>query len=330
MIIRRHRFEWLLFALTALIFCLLLSFRPVPNITNENDTGRYVQRLHESCRGYELDEDLHNKESSYWLFYAVTSPACLVKSDSLFLFEVAAFLPLMFILFAKWGDGTFLWACSLMFSVTGLELMTNAMRQNFAMLLFFGAIVLLQRHRVMALLLGVVAVAAHDSVVFYGPLLLWLAGIRISKKMLRVGGVVMLLMSLVFYSQLIELIQAADEVNTVYRAIYVDESSTLFLLFMVFPLYWVYGLRYFYAKGNISGEERSCIVYSTAVMLICYFVFPAIMYRFAVFAVALQIFMVARSKTPSFVAGGYALTGSLVQLSVMLSISNHYKVLFYG
>lgn len=329
--ISRHQFiEWLSFALTALIFCLLLSFRPVPSIASDNDTGRYVQRLHESCRGYELGEDIQNRGSSYWMFYAATSPACLVKSDSFFMFEVAAFLPLMFILFAKWGNGTFLWASSLLFSVTGLELMTNAMRQNFAMLLFFGAIALLQRHRAMALLLGVMAVVAHDSVVFYGPLLLWLAGVRISKRTLKVGGVVMLFMSLVFYSQLIELIHAADEMNTVYREIYVDESSTSFLLFMVLPLYWVYGLRYFQAKEYISGDERSCIVYSTGVMLIFYFAFPAIMYRTAIFAVALQIFLVTRSKTPSFVAGGYALTGSLVQLIVMLTVSNHYAVLIHG
>ena len=136
--------------------------------------------------------------------------------------------------------------------------------------------------------------------------------------------------SLAFYSQLVGLIQTADDLSAIYRAIYVDESSTAFLLFMALPLYWIYGLRYFYAKGNISGEERSCIVYSTAVMFICYFAFPAIMYRFAIFAVAIQVFLVTRSENPGFVAGGYALIGSLVQLTVMMTVSNHYAVLIHG
>jgi len=48
------------------------------------------------------------------------------------------------------------------------------------------------------------------------------------------------------------------------------------------------------------------------------------------FSVALQIFLAARSEKPGMVAGGYALIGSLVQLSMMLIFSNNYAVLVNG
>ena len=134
---RARLLEWSAFALIAVAFCVLLSFRPIPSMDSANDTGRYVTNLHQFCTG-SFSSDIINKEISYKVFYAVTSPACLSGSDGVFLFEVAAFLPLIFLLFSPWRNGTFPWACSLLFSVFGLELMTNAMRQGLAMLLFFG------------------------------------------------------------------------------------------------------------------------------------------------------------------------------------------------
>lgn len=333
MITRRQLYEWTLFALIALAFCLLLSLRPIPSAGSDNDTGRYVQDLHQYCTG-SVDEKLANKEISYAMFYAVTSPACLTKTDGVFLFEVAAFLPLMFLLFAKWKNGTFLWASSLMFSVFGLELMTNAMRQGFATLLFFGAIALLQRHRVMALLLGLIAVAAHTSVLAFFPFLLWISGVRLSKKMMLAGGAILLSLGisvlLAFQSQLIEFIQAMDGLRATYSLIYADELKSSFILFMVLPLYWVYGVRWLHEKENISSAEKKAVIYSTLLLLASYFVFSYITYRFAIFAVALQVFLVTRSEKPGLVTGGYVFIGLLAHLFVMLTISNHFAVLIDG
>ena len=89
---RRQLFEWSAFALIAVAFCVLLSFRPIPSMDSANDTGRYVTDLHQFCTG-SFSSDIINKEISYKVFYAVTSPACLSGSDGVFLFEVAAFLP---------------------------------------------------------------------------------------------------------------------------------------------------------------------------------------------------------------------------------------------
>jgi len=333
MINRRHFFGWSLFALAATIFCLILAFRPVPQEGSPNDTVRYVLDLHRYCTGT-VEKGMVNKDVSYNFFYAVTSPACLLESDGVFLFEVAAFLPLIFLLFAKWRNGTFLWASSLMFSVIGLELMTNAMRQGLAMLLFFGALALLQRHQALALLLGLIAVAAHTSVLAFFPLLLWISGARLSKKTMLAGGGILMLLSipilLVFYAPIAEFFRTLDDFRTTFSLIYADEMKASFLLFMVLPLYWVYGLRHFFEKTHITGEEKKGLVYSTLLLLTCYLVFPLITYRFAIFAVALQIFLATRSERLGLRAGGYALTGMLVHLFVMLTISNHFAVLIYG
>ena len=329
MINKRQLIEWSLFAVTALLYCLLLSFRPVPALSNANDTGRYVQAFHQYCAGSGIAL-AEGKESSYATFSAATSLACLAKSDGFFLFEVAAFLPLIFLLFVKWRNGTYLWACSLMFSVTGLEMMTNALRQSLATLLFFGAIALLARHRVIALLMVAVAVAAHSSVLIYSPVLLWFAGAHVSKKMLRIGGVALVLLCIVFYAPINAFIDEAMELNTFYGAIYSDALSPSFILFITLPMFWVYGVRHYLAREHISIEEKTALLYSTALLLICYFVFPAILYRFALFGVALQIFLAARSEKPGMVAGGYVLIGSLTHLFVMLTVSNNYAVFING
>lgn len=325
----KRQLGWSLFALTALLCCLLLSFRPVPALNNANDTGRYVHAFHQYCTGADIAE-AENKAASYAIFYAATSPACLAQSDSLFMFEAAAFLPLIFLLFAKWRNGTYLWACSLMFSVTGLEMMTNALRQGLASLLLFGAIALLARHRHLALFMVVTAVAAHSFVLYYSPLLLWFAGVRASKKILSIGVVALILLGIIFYAPINAFIEEALELNTFYRDIYADTLSPSFTLFITLPIFWIYGVRHYLAREHILIEEKIALVYSTALLVICFFAFPAILYRFAFFGAALQIFLAARSGKPGMVAGAYALIGSLVHLFVMLTVSDNYQVLIYG
>ncbi|MDD4912259.1 MAG: EpsG family protein [Sideroxydans sp.] len=329
----RHILEWSLFALIAMLFCLVLAFRPIPQENSPNDTVRYVLDLHRYCTGT-VEKGLVNKDVSYNLFYVVTSPACFLGNDGVFLFEVAAFVPLMFLLFSNWRNGTFLWSSSLMFSVIGLELMTNAMRQSLAMFFFFGALALLHSHRALAILLGLIAVAAHTSVLAFFPLLLWISGARLTKKTMLVGGAILLLLGiallLVFYAPIAEFFRALDDLRTTFSLIYADELKPSFMLFMVLPLYWIYGLRYFFEKAHITGEEKKGLVYSTSLLIVSYVVFPLITYRFAIFAVALQIFLTTRSERSGLMAGSYALSGMLGHLFVMLTISNHFEVLIYG
>jgi hypothetical protein len=328
--IKKNRFiEWSIFALIATVYCLLLALRPVPKITSPSDTGRYVQALHQFCAGSEITQ-AENSELSYRLYLIVTSPACLARSDSLFMFEAAAFLPLIFLLFAKWRNGVILWACSLMFSVIGLEMMTNALRQNLGTLLFFGAIALLQRHRNLAWLFAALAAAIHSSVLFYSPLLILLAGVRLSKKTVFNYGLVLILLGIVFYQQISAFIDQLLISNAFYSEVYKDSLSSFFIFYMIVPIYWIYGVRYFFEKSFISKDEKSCILFTSALLIICFIAFPSILYRFAILGAALQIFITARSEKPGLIAGGFAMAGMLIHLSVMFATSSYYQVLIYG
>ena len=333
MINRKMRFERLLFLGIAFLFCVLLSVRPIPDVSDSNDTVRYVDYLHQYCSGnFSLGKE--NKELSYQLFYAINYPACLAESDGLFLFEVAAFLPLMFLLFSKWRSGTLLWACGLLFSVYGLELMTNAMRQSFSMLIFFGALSLIDKYRNKAILLGLLAVLLHTSALAFYPFLLWMTGVQLKRKTIKVVGFIVVLVSIIsfiyFKVAILEFFIKTDELLTFYSLIYANELKASFLLFMVFPLYFIYGLRWFFEKKNISLIENRAFIYSTMLMMISFIIFPLITYRFAIFAVVMQIFLVTISERKSLKVGWFALLGLIVHLIVMVSISNHFEVLIYG
>lgn len=338
LITRLQLLEWAVFALVAFAFCLLLALRPIPSEKSANDTVRYVSGLHQYCGNALSDSGLINKqinkEISYQIFYSTVSPACWADSDGIFLFEVAAFLPLMFLLFSPWRNGTVLWACSLMFSVYGLELMTNAMRQGLAMLLFFGALSLIQKRPRWALLLGALAVAAHTSVLAFLPMLLWMARHRLSRKWQRIGIALMLFLTLIggalYGGAIAKLLAGLSELRDFYMAIYVEQLSFAFILFMTLPLFYVYSLRYLFERASMTSAERIAIVYSSMLVLVSLIIFPAISYRFAIFAVPLQIFLVSLSGRHSMKIGGFALIGMIIHMSIMLSISKNYAVLING
>lgn len=329
----RYDVEWSVFAAIAFVFCLLLAFRPIPDSGSENDTVRYVTDLHQYC-SEGLSKELVNKQASYQIFYGATSLACLTRSDGVFLFEAAFFIPLMFLLFSSWRNGTVFWAGSLLFSVFGLELMTNAMRQGFAMLLFFGAIALISKYRFSALLLGALAAVAHTSVLAFLPLLLWIASAQFSRKSRWIVGIFSLLFAMIVLfmnqTEILSFIETFDQLRKTYSLIYADELKTSFMAFMILPLYFVYGLRRFLERRNVSLVEHQGVVYSSVLLILCYIFFPYITYRFAIFAVAMQIFLVTLSDRQDVRIGATGLAGLVVHLTVMVSISSHFDELIYG
>jgi hypothetical protein len=321
------------FALVAVAFCLLLSFRPIPAIFSENDTGRYVACLYQYCSGL-IDTGFFPKYLSYRIFYAVTQPACWVESEGLFLLEAALFLPLGLLLFARWHKGTFLWASALLFSVFGIELMTNAMRQGLGLFFFFGAVALIHSHRTKALLLGLLAVAAHASALAFYPLLIWMASSRLSKgRLLVFGGVVLMVIFecvMILEIPVFEFIRRGDELHTFYSFIYARVLKTSFMLFMVLPLFFVYGIRFLRDREHVTGDERKAFIYSIVLLIMIYIHYPYVTFRFAIFSLALQIFLITRSERPGAATGGYAVVGLLVHLSFMLMATNHFEVFIHG
>lgn len=319
-----------MFALVASVFCFVLALRPVPALNSPNDTGRYVEGMHQFCAGSEVAL-AEGKNWSYKLFYFATYASCWTKSTEIFMFEVALFLPLIFLLcVTKWHRGVFLWGCSLMFSVTGLEMMTNALRQNLGTLLLFGAIALLKRNKYLALLFVTTAAIVHNSALFYTPLLLLLMTTRVSAKTLYAFAAVVACLVALFFERISELFAEILLLNATYSAIYVDSLSISFVLFMIIPIYWVFGVRYIFNKIDITREEKLSLVFTTSILFISFVAFPTILYRFAIVGVALQVFSAARAITPGIVSGCIVFTGMIVHLSIMIAISSNYLVLING
>lgn len=325
-------FGWSIFLLISILFCVLLSFRPIPKVVSSNDTGRYISNLHLYCRGAQ-SEEMAGREISYRVFYAVTSPACIASSDGVFLFEVAFFLPMAFLLFARWSAGTLIWSISLLFSVYGLELMTNAMRQSLGMLLFFGALTLAKKHKVKALVLAALAVAAHTSVIAFLPLAFWVSNTQLSRTRLLIVTICLILIggatTLVNNNIIVDFFENANDLRGAYSLIYENELKISFQLFMALPLYMVYGLRRFFEKEMVSPDEHKGIIYSTVLLVSCYILFPYITYRYSIFAVAMQIFFVSLSKQHSVRIGAVALIGFLMHLIFMALTTDHFRFLFY-
>jgi len=330
---RQRNLEWVVFALIALCYCFLLSARPIPSILDENDTGRYVSDLNRYCSGTFFD-DLLNKELSYQFFYLVNSAACWTNSANVFLFQVAAFLPLTFLLFSKWHKATIVWAFALLCSVYGLELTTNAMRQGFGMFLFFGALSIVQRHPMRAILLGFLAGVAHTSVMAFLPMLLWISCIDLSKKALVRNGIFISTLAAIwiysYQSQVLGALAEAGELQTTYGLFYEEELKPRFIVFMALPLYLIYGLRRYYEKQSISQAENIAIVYSTGVMIISFVLFQYITFRFAIFAVVMQIFLVTISSGHTIKVGSRIAIGFLAHLLFMIFVTDHFDVLVNG
>lgn len=332
-------FEWLLFAMIAVAFCALLSFRPIPGIDAANDTGRYVEGFREYCSN-SLFSDQVNEKISYQFFHLIFSLACLTGGDRAFLFVTAFILPLAVLLFASWKDGSLLWASTLLLSVFGLELMTNAMRQSLGMVVFFGALATVKNHGIKALILGALAVVAHASVLAFIPFLFWMF------FLFRLCGVwsrgFLWLIALIVCFFVIVCIGIIDQIHflnfsepenylvNVYSEKYAEQLNVSFVLFLVLPLYFVYGIRRFFENNNVTDLERKGVIYSTVILIFCYLFFPFITYRYALFSVAMQIFLVAISERHRREVGLIALIGLISHLVVMFLISGNFDVLIRG
>lgn len=318
------------FAQIALFVCGLLSLRPIPLVDSLNDTGRYIYDFSTFCSGNAVQVELENREISYNLFFFILSPACYDESRIVFLLIVAFFLPLAFLLFSRWTLGTALWAYSLLFSIYALELMTNAMRQGLAMLLFFGALSTLNRGKWSSFVFAILSVLAHTSVLPYIPLLLWISKIPFRKfmaqtKYLFTFLVILALVSLYFISN-VSIDLGSLELWVFYLNIYEDTLSLQFLLYIVMPLYGIYGIRFMQLGLEMPEIERKAFLYSSALIILCILFFPAITYRFAIFSVPLQVFLVTMSIKTSIKSGLAALMLFSFHLFSMLVVSKNYVI----
>lgn len=334
MLRNRYKFdEKGLFLAISLAICLILSLRPIPEAYSKNDTVRYIEDLQYYCSG-NLHKDLPHKDISYKIYYAFMSPACLTGSDRILLFQSAFILPLMFLIFSKWNTGSFIWATSMLLSVYGLDLMTNALRQTFALAIFFISVAIADRKRLLSICIGIFAVLAHHSIAAYIPYLLMIGRARLSRSETAILVILSVSLAGLFYIAYINylpyLIADIISIKNTFAEIYGESINLYFMFFILSPLYLIYLIRYIIEKDNISKYEKISILYSTIIIVACYILFPLIAFRFAVLSVALQIYMITMAGAHNKLSAVVGFTVLILHLVIMIIMTNQLDIIFYG
>lgn|GEM_PF-4160417 len=273
-----------------LVLCLacgLLSFRPLPSTADLNDSGRYLASFFSMCKANTLFD---GKDISYKIFNSAFGSICFLHSPQLYLFLTSILTSLVFLSLSSVGEGKLFVILAAFFNAYQFEMMTNALRQSFSLAFLFIAIYfILAGKKKSALLLGIITVIMHSSNAPYLPFLIFLCFrnyfSHISKKN------ILIIISLIVI--LIILIAVATDF-LVYlnflQAVYVDELSPTFLIFMLLPTYGLFFIRYHFSRENISQPEKEHFIYSSILYLVCYFLFPAIVYRLPMTLIPLQLY----------------------------------------
>jgi hypothetical protein len=148
------------FGVAAIVYCAVLSLRPIPAVNAPNDTGRYVDSQEESCRTEALGDESDNLPQR--AFNLLVRPTCQAGKYRVFLFCISLFLPAALMLFGDWSaDGALFLMLGFLFSAVGFELMTNALRQTASLAFLLAAISFRVRWAQFAAL--ACALLLHDS-----------------------------------------------------------------------------------------------------------------------------------------------------------------------
>lgn len=268
------------------------------------------------------DTLLDGKDISNKIFNFFYSPICFLHSPQLYLFLTSIFTSLIFLFLANIGGGRIFVILATFFNATQFEMMTNALRQSFSLAFMLIAVYLiLNGKKTSGLLLGIITVIMHSSNAPYLPFLIFICfrdylG-NISKKAILV--VIFVIILSVFT---IAVITDAFTYLSFLQAIYVDQLSPAFLIFMLLPTYGLFFIRYYLSEENISQLEKEHFIYSNLLYLICYFLFPAILYRLPMTLIPLQLYYMINAKRVQVKEGFFILLFMLLHLLTYLFLSS--------
>lgn len=305
-----------------LVLCLacgLLSFRPLPATADLNDSGRYAASFFSMCKA---DTLFDGKDISYKIFNFAFSSICFLHSPQLYLFLTSILTSLVFLSLSSVGEGKLFVILAAFFNACQFEMMTNALRQSFSLAFMFVAIYLiLHGKKKSGLLLGIITVIMHSSNAPYLPFLIFMCFrdylVNISKKSILIIFSVIIL--LVF---LLAVITDAFVYLNYLQAIYVDQLGPAFLVFMLLPTYGLFFIRYYLSKENISQLEKEHFIYSSLLYIICYFLFPAIVYRLPMTLIPLQLYYMTNAKRVKVNEGFFIFLFMLLHLLTYLFLSS--------
>lgn len=315
-----------LFAYFALVVCVALAFRPIPSVWDSNDTGRYVSFQEDACQSSVSDDDGGIQQ---WTFDLLARPACWSGGPKLFLLLVGGALPIAFIVFGDWKrEGALLLASGLLLSVVGFELATNAMRQAVSLAFLLAAISLNNKFgRLLALC---IAVLLHVSNLIFVPWVFLLN--REESRTPKLKPYMLVLAVLVaaigwnyFRTDITDQIYSGTTLLQAFQDIYEEPMSPGFLVFMLFPVCWVFGVRWFSSKVPMPRSEKLTFCYSAVIIALTIAFFPMITYRVAMTAAVLQMFVAMRAVDLSFGSGAWISTGLVGHFLIYAFVSQNVR-----
>jgi hypothetical protein len=336
------------FAVAATLLALALCLRPIPSLTSSNDTGRYVANQLQACVLPVAGNSWVTHDStvvlnpsliadptvslSLRIFDWIMRPACLGGEPRVFLFLAALPLPITFLLFAGWNrEATLLIAGGLLCSSVGFEFMTNALRQGVGLGFLLAGFAC--EKRLIKIVAIALAILIHDSNWFFAPLALVLAyrtGALTKRTLLLWSGPLLVAVAYLILSGFFSTSSAMYAAMMTYTEAYAEKPSALFLIFMVFPLFFIYLIRKLDGPGKPSVGELTAFRYSAVLLILSLVLFPYITYRFAMEAIAIQAFMTTKASNVSIRSGITVAGGFIVNFIVYAAFSKSLIPLFYG
>jgi hypothetical protein len=319
-----------LFAYLALVVCGALAFRPIPGLLDSNDTGRYVTLQEDACQSSVSDDDSGIQQ---WTFDLLARPACWSGGPKLFLLFVGAALPVAFIILGEWEtEGALLLAAGLLLSVVGFELATNAMRQAVSLAFLLAAVSLNNKFgRVLALC---IAVLLHVSNVIFVPWVFLMN--RGEWRFPKLKAYMLVLVALAaaigwnyFETDITDQMYSGTTLLQAFQDIYEEPLSPGFLVFMLLPVCWVFGVRWFSSKVPLPRDEKLTFFYSAVIIALTIAFFPMITYRLAMTATVLQMFVAIRAVDLSVGSGAWISTGLAAHFLIYAFVSQNVRAVLH-
>lgn len=319
-----------LFAYFALVVCGALAFRPIPGLLDSNDTGRYVTLQEDACQSPVFNDDAGIQQ---WTFDLLARPACWSGGPKLFLLLVGGALPVAFIILGEWKtEGALLLAAGSLLSVVGFELLTNALRQAVSLGFLLAAISL--NNKFGRLLVLCIAVLLHVSNLIFVPWVFLLNRGEWRFPKLKAYMLVLVVLAAAigwnyFGTDITDQMYSGATLLQAFQDIYQDPMAPRFLLFMLFPVCWVFGVRWLSSKVPLPRSEKLTFCYSAAIIALTIALFPMITYRVAMTAAVLQMFVAMGAVDLSFGSGAWISTGLAGHFLIYALVSQNVRTVLH-
>ena len=322
-----------IFLLSAFAVCLLLSFRVIPDIEADNDTGRYVQEFENVCEN--IETEISRSSISWRSFNLISSSVCFADSKALFLLLASAALPLSFLIFSSWKRGNLLLGIGFLLSTFSFELMTNALRQGFSLFFLVGAFS--NANKFWKSAFAFAAVLLHDSSWIFAPLLIIFMLMKINcneayRERLRFHTILGL--SVVFFlGCILFLLQYAAgflDFWSVFSEKYAEPQNVYFSIFMIMPIFWNYLIRSFEFNLPADNFERITFVYILLLLISILTFMPFIAYRFILSAIVIQTYIIMQKSRISSMGSILISAGFIVHMLVFLVVGSNVRNVLFG